>query len=110
MEEKDDGSLAFLGLQPTDQDKYFGDKKVNQEDLVNREFWVLDYIGGMKTNHGTGRGLMKIRFNLNDDPSTDVKMFTNSFRIKEIMEKIKEMNAFPRRVTLVRMGKTFTVK
>lgn len=106
---KDDGSLAFLGIEPADKDKYFGDKKVSQSDMVGKEFWVVDYIGGMKTNHGTDRGLLRIRLDKDDKPEDDVKMFTNSESIKSIMSKVAEMKAFPRRVKLVKTGRSYTI-
>lgn len=106
---EDDGSLAFLGIEPAAKDKYFGDKRVSQADMVGKEFWVIDYISGMKTSHGPDRGLLRIRLNKDDNPEDDMKMFTNSESIKSIMSKVLEMNAFPRRVKLVKTGRSYTV-
>ena len=48
--------------------------------------------------------MVKIKFN-REDPDKDArKFFTNSQEIKYILGKIKERNAFPRKVTMRASG------
>jgi hypothetical protein len=65
---------------------------------------VIDFLDDVKTKFGTGRFLVKIKFN-KEDPDKDArKFFTNSQEIKYILGKIKERNAFPRKVTMRASG------
>ena len=58
----------------------------------------------VKTKFGTGRFLVKIKFN-KEDPDKDArKFFTNSQEIKYILGKIKERNAFPRKSNYAGFG------
>ena len=64
----------------------------------------IGFLDDVKTKFGTGRFLVKIKFN-REDPDKDArKFFTNSQEIKYILGKIKERNAFPRKVTMRASG------
>lgn len=97
---QDDGSLAFLQIEPDANNKHFNCSEITQQKLINLSFWVIDFLDDVKTKFGTGRFLVKIKFN-KEDPDKDArKFFTNSQEIKYILGKIKERNAFPRKVTM----------
>lgn len=72
---QDDGSLAYLGIEHE-----------------------------VKTKFGTGRYLVKIKFKVEDADTEARKFFTNSQEIKYVLGKIKERNAFPRKVTMRASG------
>lgn len=102
---QDDGSLAFLQIEPDANNKHFNCSEITQQKLINLSFWVIDFLDDVKTKFGTGRFLVKIKFN-KEDPDKDArKFFTNSQEIKYILGKIKERNAFPRKVTMRASGK-----
>lgn len=99
--QNDDGSLAFLRLpKPDGQKKSFHCDKMTQQQLVNREFWILDYDKDVKTKFGNDKYIVFIKFDLNDDDTKARKFFTGSSEIKSVLDMIRERNAFPRRVTL----------
>lgn len=101
---QDDGSLSFLGIEPDASNKHFNCPETNQQKLINLSFWVFDYLDEVKTKFGTDRFLVKIKFN-QDDPEPDArKFFTNSKEIKYVLEKIRERDAFPRKVTMRASG------
>lgn len=101
---QDDGSLAYLGIEPDANNKHFNCPEITQQKLINLSFWVIDYLDEVKTKFGTGHYLVKIKFKL-EDPYPDArKFFTNSREIKYVLGKIRERNAFPRKVTMRASG------
>lgn len=100
----DDGSLAFLQIEPDANNKHFNCPETNQQKLINLSFWVVDYLDDVKTKFGNNRFLVKIKFNREDPDNEARKFFTNSQEIKYILGKIKERNAFPRKVTMRASG------
>lgn len=100
----DDGSLAFLQIEPDANNKHFNRPETNQQKLINLSFWVVDYLDDVKTKFGNNRFLVKIKFNREDPDNEARKFFTNSQEIKYILGKIKERNAFPRKVTMRASG------
>ncbi len=106
MENKknDDGSLAFLKIEPDRNSKHFNCSEITQQKLINLSFWLVDYIDEVKTKFGANRFLVKIKYNLEDADSDAKKFFTNSTEIKYVLQKIKEMEAFPRKVTMKASG------
>lgn len=106
MNEKiDDGSLAFLNIAADQELKRFNCDLIRMADLINKEFWILDYFDDIKTKNGDDRYLVKIKYNL-DSPDSEAKKFiTTSQDICYKLRKIRELNAFPRRVTLKSNGK-----
>lgn len=104
---EDDGSLAFLNIQPDPSNKHFNCPETTQQKLINLSFWVIDYIDDIKTKFGNNRSLVKIKFGLEDPESEAKKFFTNSSEIKYVLGKIKEREAFPRRVTMRAAGSRY---
>lgn len=100
MEKQDDGSLAFLKIPPDANNKSWKIDEVKQSRLVNTTFWVLDFMENMRTKHGEGRFLVRIADHPDDPPSKHRKFFTNTPDIKYVLQKIREYDAFPRRVTM----------
>ena len=100
----DDGSLAFLKIEPDANSKHFNCPETTQQKLINLSFWVEDYLDQVKTKFGANRYLVKIKFNQEDAESDGRKFFTNSQEIKYILEKIREAEAFPRKVTMRASG------
>jgi hypothetical protein len=96
----DDGSLSFLQIEPDKNNKHFNCSETQQQKLINASFWVIDYIEDVKTKFGNNRFLVKIKFNRDDRDSEAKKFFTNSSEIKYTLTKIRELNAFPRKVTM----------
>lgn len=66
---QDDGSLAFLQIEPDANNKHFNCSEITQQKLINLSFWVIDFLDDVKTKFGTGRFLVKIKFN-KEDPDT----------------------------------------
>jgi len=95
----DDGSLAYLGIKPNEREMFFDCPEISVNDLIDRKFWIVDYLEDVKTRYGK-RYLVKIKFNKDDDDSKARKFFTNSFDIKSVLSQIRELNAFPRKVTM----------
>lgn len=107
METSDDGSLAFLKIQPDASSRHFNCPETNQQKLINISFWIIDYLEDVKTKFGNNRFLVKIKFNIEDSESDAKKFFTNSSEIKYVLGKIKEMKAFPRKATMRASGTRF---
>lgn len=101
---EDDGSLACLKIPEDKNNKHFNCPETTQQKLINLTFWIIDYLDDVKTKFGSNRYLVKIKFNLEDRDSDARKFFTNSQEIKYVLGKIKEMNKFPRRVTMRASG------
>lgn len=97
---EDDGTLGFLNLPPDENLRRFNCQETTQQKLINKSFWVIDYFENVKTKYGENRFLIKIKFKLEDDDSDARKFFTNSQEIKYVLKKIKELNKFPRKVTM----------
>lgn len=101
---QDDGSLACLGITKNEKDKKFTCKEEQQSNLIGKTFWVIDYFSEVKTQYGE-RYLFKFKYNL-EDPETEArKVWTGASDICFILDKLRELDKFPRRVTLRRDGK-----
>jgi hypothetical protein len=111
MEEiKDDGTLSSLNIPIDKENKFFNCPEITQQRLLNTSFWIINYINGIKTKFGNDRTLILIKFNLDDTESNSRKFFTNSKEIKYILEKVKEMNKFPRKVTMRASGNRYYIE
>jgi len=104
MENKDDGSLSFLKIEPDKSSRRFNCSEITQQKLINLSFWIEDYIDNVKTKFGNERFLVKIKFKKEDNETDAKKFFTNSQEIKYVLGKIREINAFPRKVTMRASG------
>jgi hypothetical protein len=101
---QDDGSLSFLKIEPDKNSRHFNCPETTQQKLINLSFWVIDYLEDVKTKFGNNRFLVKIKYNKDEGDSEAKKFFTNSQEIKYVLGKIKELNAFPRKVTMRASG------
>lgn len=106
MEQKeDDGSLAFLRIPRDENNRSFNCDETTQSKIVNTTFWVTDFIEEVPTRFSKAKGvkgqtLVRIKPQ-KDSPDTEAKkFFTGSADILYVLKKIKELGAFPRRVTL----------
>lgn len=95
---EDDGSLASLNIPPDDNKKYFHCDETTQQKLLNKSFWVVDFIENVNTRYGTERYLVKIKFDMSDSEENARKFFTNSREIKYILDKVRELGKLPRKV------------
>lgn len=99
--QSDDGSLAFLDIQPDPQDVFFNCKAVSQQQLVNRRIQLLDFTKVETKFSKSGddvRYLVHIKTDAADDDyhGEELKFFTNSREIKHTLDEVKRRNAFPR--------------
>ena len=102
----DDGGLGCLNLKHTDS-RSFDCKQVKQEDFVNMTFMVYDVIDNVTTPRGSDRMVVLFKESENSD---FLKFITSSRSVKEILIQVKAMGKFPRRVTLKKFGKSYTLK
>lgn len=107
--EKDDGSLNFLNIERNKDCREFNCRVITQQELVNREFYLVDFLRDVQTKNGL-RYLIFIKFDLNDSELEGRKFFTNSQTIKYILDKIEEKDAFPRKVTLKGIGNKYILE
>lgn len=97
----DDGSLSFLGIGPNpDGNRFYHCKRVKQSQLTDKTFWVHGYSDVTETKYGPGRVVVLVGREHNSPEEQCAKFFSNSSGVKYILRKIKELNAFPRKVTL----------
>ena len=106
----DEKPNVFSKTNEQDGVKHFRVNDITQAQLANKTFWVCDFIRNIKTKFGEERYLVLIKFEKEDNDSLGRKFFTNSKDIKYILDKIEEANAFPRKVTLVPIGKSFILQ
>lgn len=103
---EDDGSLAFLKIPRDVHNRSFNCDVITQSKLVNTEFWVTDFIEEVETRFSKSKGtngqtLVKIQQKDPNGPDSEAKkFFTGSAEILHVLKAIREMNKFPRRVTL----------
>lgn len=108
----DDGSLGFLCIPRDENCRSFNCEETTQSKLVNTSFWVVDFIEEVPTRFSKSKGtkgqtLVKIKPDRNSPDSESRKFFTGSADILYILKKIREMDKFPRRVTLRGSGNRF---
>lgn len=111
-QQTDDGSLAFLNIPRDENNRSFNCDETSQSKLVNTEFWIIDFIEEVPTRFSKSKGtkgqtLVKIKNRLEDPESDAKKFFTGSQDILYILKKVKELNKFPRKVTLRGSGNRF---
>ena len=109
---EDDGSLAFLRIPRDESSRSFNCDETTQSKLVNTTFWVVDFIEEVPTRFSKSKGtkgqtLVKIKMSKDDLESNAKKFFTGSSNILYVLKKIKELKAFPRRVTLRSNGNRY---
>lgn len=102
---EDDGSLACLNIPADRNRKRFACPEEKQSNLVGKTFWVIDYYDNVPSKYAQDRYLFKIKENLEDGEDKARKVWTGSEDIKFILDKLRELDKFPRRVTLRRGDK-----
>lgn len=112
QEREDDGTLDFLQIPRDENSRSFNCDETTQSKLVNTSFWVVDFIKEVPTRFSKQKGikgqtLVKIKPEKDSPECMAKKFFTGSQDILYILEKIKEMNKFPRKVTLRSNGNRF---
>lgn len=107
---QDDGSLAFLNIAPDESNKHFNCPETTQQQLINRSFWLCDFITGQRTKYGEDRYIVLVKFNKDDKMADARKFFTNSREIKYVLDEIKKRKAFPRHVTMRASGTRYYVE
>ena len=88
------------------------DKQHRAIQIVNTEFWVFDFLEDVPTRFSKAKGtkgqtLVQIRPRKDSPESEARKFFTGSQDILYILQKIREMKAFHRRVTLRSEGNRY---
>lgn len=109
---EDDGSLAFLNIPRNEESRSFNCEETTQSKLVNTSFWVVDYLTDIPTRFSKQKGnkgqtLVKIKPHRDSAESDAKKFFTGSEDIRYVLDKVKELDAFPRKVTLRGNGNRF---
>jgi hypothetical protein len=107
---EDDGTLGSLNISVDKENRYFNCPEINQQRLLNTSFWIINYIDGVKTKFGNDRSLVLIKYKLDDADNESRKFFTNSREIKYILQRVKEMDKFPRRVTMRASGNRYYIE
>ena len=87
-------NFSDLGVKPLDDKNIFNVPVVSIEDVANVEIEVLDFEANVKTRHGEGRYILKIKFE-----GIERKFFTNATPIKQALEQINK-NDFPFKTTI----------
>lgn len=77
MENNDDGSLGFLNIQPDEDRKYFHCEEITQQKLLNKSFWVIDFIGIQKNITAKRKGRRERNNILNGFPGFHSPAGTN---------------------------------
>ena len=101
----DDGSLACLHIPRDEKNRSFNCDETTQSKLVNTQFWVVDFIEDVPTRFSKAKGtkgqtLVKIKMKKDSPDSEARKFFTGSQDILYICQKLREMEKFPRLVTM----------
>lgn len=108
-QDTDDGTLKFLNIKSNLEFREFNCEIIRQQDLINRDFYIIGFFRDIKTKYGL-RYLVHIKFDLNDSDSKGRKFFTNSKYIMYTLDKIEELDAFPRKANLIPINKSFVLE
>ena len=108
----DDGSLSFLNIPRDENNRSFNCDVIRQSKIVNTTFWIFDFIEDVPTHFSKDKGrkgqtLVLMKPEKNSPDSEAKKFFTGSAEILWVLQHVKELNAFPRRVTLRSCGNRF---
>ncbi len=55
LNEEDDGTLAFLNIEPDKSSRHFNCEETTQQKLINLSFYIVDFIPDIKTKFGNNR-------------------------------------------------------
>jgi len=87
-------NFSDLCIKPLDDKNIFNVPVVSIEDVANVEIEVLDFEANVKTRHGEGRYILKVKFE-----GIERKFFTNAAPIKQALEQINK-NDLPFKTTI----------
>lgn len=112
IEKEDDGTLDFLKIPRDENSRSFNCPETTQSKLVNTTFWIVDFIENVPTRFSKSKGtsgqtLVKVKMDKDSPESESKKFFTGSSDILYILKKVKELNKFPRKVTLRSSGNRY---
>jgi hypothetical protein len=99
--------FSDFGINSLDDKNIFTVPKISIEEVTNCEIEVLDFESDVKTRHGDGRYVVKIKHE-----GIEYKFFTNASPIKQALNKICKQD-FPFQTTIKQQrfgsgsGKTF---
>ena len=77
--------FSDFGINSLNDKNIFTVSVISIEEITNREIEVLDFEQGVKTRHGEGRFIVKIKID-----NIERKFFTNATPIKEALSKINK--------------------
>lgn len=77
--------FSDLGVKPLDDKNIFNVPVVSVQDVINVEIEVLDFEANVKTAHGDGRYILKIKHE-----DRECKFFTNATPIKNALSQISK--------------------
>jgi len=98
--------FSDFGIKTGGDRKIFEVQQISISDVVNCEIEVLDFDANIKTSHGDGRYIVKVKHE-----GRECKFFTTASQIKEALDKIPKSN-FPFTATIKQQrfgstGKTY---
>jgi len=99
--------FSDLGVKPLEDKNIFNVPVVSIQDVINVEIQVLDFEANVKTAHGDGRYILKVKYE-----DRECKFFTNATPIKQALDQINRSD-FPFRTVIKQQrfgtgsGKTF---
>lgn len=97
--------FAEFGIDPLADKNLFPVSKVSIEDVIDKQIEVLDFVANIRTEHGDGRYILKIRCD-EVNGGKECKFFTTSSAIRESLDKIgKEGLPFETTIRMRRDGK-----
>lgn len=74
--------FSDLGIK-TEEKNIFNVPQVSIQDVINVEIEILDYEANVKTSHGDGRYILKVKHE-----GRECKFFTNATPIKNALDQI----------------------
>lgn len=97
--------FADLGIhyERMDGKKQYNCESKKISDLVNIPITVIDYESDVKTENGEGRTVILFKHQ-DDKDNREFKTVTSSVIIKQLLGKMKEINAFPCDLTIKRQS------
>jgi hypothetical protein len=97
--------FSDFGVDPLADKDMFPVPKVSIEEVIDREIEVLGFVANVKTEHGGGRYILKIRCD-EVNGGNECKFFTTAKAIQESLEKIgKDGLPFTTTIRMRRDGK-----
>lgn len=86
--------FSDLGVKAPEDKNIFNVPVISIEDVANIEIEVLDFEANVKTKHGDGRYILKVKYE-----GRECKFFTNADPIKKALDQINK-NDFPFTTTI----------